>query len=231
MRILSRVWLVGSGAIGLSDPGDCHVYAVRGDDGDILVDTGGGRHPERVAEVYREDGGELGRVRAILLTHAHPDHVGGVPWWLEHTPAVVLASPLALQAPPLREARAGGRACSALSPGPNLPRVDGVEPHPLPVPGHSPDSVCYLFETGQGTWLFSGDVVYYGGLLGLINYEGSSLADYRAHLPVLAHRRVDALFPGHQLFVVRGGQRHIDRALASLQGIFAPLSLGQLVPP
>jgi hypothetical protein len=36
------------------------------------------------------------------------------------------------------------------------------------------------------------------------------------------------LFPGHMLFFLRGGQQHLERAAAALEGGFVPYSVGQL---
>jgi glyoxylase-like metal-dependent hydrolase (beta-lactamase superfamily II) len=72
--------------------------------------------------------------------------------------------------------------------------------------------------------LFTGDVVFYGGAIGLINADGSSLADYRRDLPKLSELKVDMLFPGHSVFVLRNGQKHIDRALKKLTDFVLPES-------
>jgi glyoxylase-like metal-dependent hydrolase (beta-lactamase superfamily II) len=53
-----------------SGPKHVHCYVVEGDDGPLLVDTGlGFGDPERW--------GSLGPLAGIVITHMHPDHVGG----------------------------------------------------------------------------------------------------------------------------------------------------------
>ena len=70
--------------------------------------------------------------------------------------------------------------------------------------------------------LFSGDVVFYGGMLGLNNAEGCSLADYREDIGKLSKLKIDALLPGHAVFILRNGQKHIDRAARKLADFVMP---------
>src|SRR5207253_1977789 len=81
----------------------------------------------------------------------------------------------------------------------------GVEFTAIHVRGHSRDAHCYLARAGGRTWLFSGDVVFYGGVLGLINADGSGMEGYRADIDKLAGLGVEGLFPGHGLFTLCGG--------------------------
>jgi glyoxylase-like metal-dependent hydrolase (beta-lactamase superfamily II) len=98
----------------------------------------------------------------------------------------------------------------------------------IQVPGHS-QGICALFVEIDGyRALFAADIVFYNGLIGLINHAGSEMAPYREFLPRLANLNIDALLPGHLLFTVRNGQAHIDLALAEMQKGFVPLSIGQL---
>ena len=71
-------------------------------------------------------------------------------------------------------------------------------------------------------WLFSGDVVFYGGILGVINFEGSGMGGYRADLHKLRGLAVEGVAAGHGLFTVRGGQRHIDTAIEQAGKGFVP---------
>ena len=63
----------------------------------------------------------------------------------------------------------------------------------LHLPGHSPGSICLYDEAGRT--LFSGDVVYDGGLLDDI--DGSDRTDYLASMARLLELDVDLVHPGH----------------------------------
>jgi hydroxyacylglutathione hydrolase len=95
------------------------------------------------------------------------------------------------------------------------------------VEGHSPDSICYLVELEGKRNLFAGDVLFYGGIVGLINAPGSTMDGYRQDLKKLADLNIDGLFPGHFLFTVRGGQRHIDAAIEQCGKGTIPQTIGQ----
>jgi len=70
--------------------------------------------------------------------------------------------------------------------------------------------------------MLTGDVVFYAGSLGITNAPGSSLEDYRNEMPKLANQGVDILLPGHSVFILRNGQKHIDRALRKLADFVLP---------
>jgi hypothetical protein len=59
-------------------------------------------------------------------------------------------------------------------------------------------------------------------VISVLNMDGSELSAYRRNLPRLSGLRVDALLPGHGLFCLEGGQRHIDLAVESLRLLKTP---------
>ena len=105
--------------------------------------------------------------------------------------------------------------------------IGGVKITAINVIGHSRDSTCFLMELDGVTYLFSGDVVYHGGVIGLLNFPMSSLEDYHVGLPKLAGLGVDGLFPSHGMFTLDHGQDTIDTALRELDSIFVPHSVMQ----
>ena len=83
-------------------------------------------------------------------------------------------------------------------------------------------------DTDAGRALFAGDIVFAAGIIGLINYPGSDLTRYRDNIGRLGGLGIDALLPGHLLFTLGNGQRHIDLAIERLtNGGFVPYSIGQ----
>ena len=76
MRVTSSLALVASFQYGISGPWDCHVYAIRGPAGIVLVDSGAGTHTGALLANLRSDlGGD--DVETLLATHGHLDHCGG----------------------------------------------------------------------------------------------------------------------------------------------------------
>ncbi len=69
-----------------------HVYCIEDPDGLTLVDAGLGLAASRVLDQLRKWGKQPADVKRILITHAHPDHVGGLPALAKATSAQVICS-------------------------------------------------------------------------------------------------------------------------------------------
>ena len=74
---------------------------------------------------------------------------------------------------------------------------------------------------------FSADCVFYGGVLGVINAEDSGMQGYSKDLPKLGGLGVDLLLPGHGLFTLKHGQKHIDSAMEGMRRGFLSPQIGQ----
>lgn len=147
-----------------------------------------GYTPERVLEAARSHGLTI---RAILLTHGHFDHVGGVkalaeaarcPVWLDENE---LALPQTLTAGPLyyTDAYTDGGAV----------RVGDLCFTVIETPGHTPGSVCLRC----GGTLFAGDTLF-SGSCGRVDLPGGDPRQMMASLRTLARIPEDlAVLPGH----------------------------------
>lgn len=244
MRIHDSLALVASLQFGISGPLDCHVYALRGPDGVVLVDAGAGTHTEMILSNLAKDF-PGSTVSALLLTHVHMDHCGGAAEIRERTNCQVIISAQSAttlengdeEASGLRSAREQGvypgdfrfRPCpvdQAVKDGQQF-MAAGIPFTAIHVRGHSQDAYCFLTRRDKATWLFTGDVVFYGGVLGVINAEGSGMEGYRADLGKLSDLAVDGMFPGHGLFTMHGGQRHLDSAIEQTRKGFVGRQIGQ----
>jgi hydroxyacylglutathione hydrolase len=237
--------VVGSLQYGLSGPLDCHVYAIRAPNGGVvLIDAGAGTDTNTILENLRLDF-ETDEVSSLIITHGHFDHCGGAASIRAKTGCRVFASELTR-----RILEKGDEIASGLQVAKNQgiypPDVEftpcavdvtlrcserfetaGLFWQAILVRGHSADSACFLLQANGKKFLFSADVVFYGGILGLINAEGSDMRGYRDDLRKLSGLGIDALFPGHGLFTLRDGQRHIDIAVEQLGRGFIPRQIGQ----
>jgi glyoxylase-like metal-dependent hydrolase (beta-lactamase superfamily II) len=95
----------------------------------------------------------------------------------------------------------------------------------LDTPGHCAGHACFVLRGNGQTSLFSGDMLFFGGVIGLQRIWD---CDVPAHVRSLERVRglgVDMFFPGHLGFSLKDGQRHIDAALARLDRMLMPINL------
>ncbi|WP_248897475.1 MBL fold metallo-hydrolase [Haloplanus halobius] len=145
--------------------------------GGVLVDPAG-RTPELDAAVAD------GEVDHVAITHAHPDHVGGVATYAAETGATVWA----------RRGREE-RFAAATDCDPDRTFSEGTTVGDLTVldtPGHAPDHVAFEGETG----ICSGDLAVATGSVAVAAPEGN-LRAYLVALRRLYARDPSRLFPGH----------------------------------
>jgi len=243
MQLSPRIWMVGSGQVGLSNPMDCHVYLVGGPDACYLIDGGVGVEPERILRHVYEAGIQAGAVKGILITHAHSDHAGGARALSEAFSTEVLAceaeAKQLAEGTPETLGLVEAKVSACYPPDYEYPHhratviPDGWQDaagdwsiRAVVSPGHSIGSTAYLLEWEGRRDLFSGDIVFFGGKLGLLNCWGSSAEAYRRHFHRVAELNITGLYPGHQLFTHADGQQHLDRAVEALKGVFLPDHVG-----
>jgi glyoxylase-like metal-dependent hydrolase (beta-lactamase superfamily II) len=68
------------------------VYAIKDPDGITLIDTGNSLAGKRILKQLAGAGFPANSVKRILITHAHPDHIGGLPYLVAQTGAQVICS-------------------------------------------------------------------------------------------------------------------------------------------
>ncbi len=137
---------------------------------------------------------------AVLLTHAHVDHIGGVPDVVRRfdVPVFLHAADRDLYLSPDNSLPPWLSAVHGLpSPIHELSVSDGLRPKILHTPGHTPGSVCYWFE--EAGILFSGDTLFRGGV-GRTDFAGGDSTELVSSLRDILYALPDPtrVFPGHE---------------------------------
>ncbi len=185
------------GSFGAMHPGGTHIYFV-GDPKDhmVVVDTG---EPFRswtkqILDFYAE----LGKphISAILITHGHGDHIGGLDRLQEEFGCVVRCHP---KLEPALSHRLGGNV-EKLRSRELVPAGGGVKLRAYFTPGHEDDHVCYFMAAEKV--VFSGDTI-----LGNSSSSVRNLKQYMSSLDILAGLRPDMICPGHGQIINNGTAR------------------------
>lgn len=159
----------------------------------VVIDPG--------AEVCKVDEALAGRtVSAVLLTHAHFDHMLFAKHWLDHGAKLYvheLDAP-ALQDSALNLCRFIGKELEILNADVLLHdgsviKEAGMQLEVLHTPGHTPGGVCYLTDTT----LFSGDTLFYKSY-GRLDFPGGSIQDMVGSIKRLMKLDPETVvYPGH----------------------------------
>ncbi len=150
------------------------------------VDGGEQRYLEQVIERRKSAGG---RLRAILLTHHHGDHVGGAAALSQRTGAPLHAHP--------ETARRLGAPMIPLEDGMSL-EFDDCRLTCLFTPGHAAGHLCFLDRDSR--FLIAGDMVAGLGTI-LIDPDDGDMAAYLASLERMKQAKPARLLPAHGLIL------------------------------
>ena len=164
---------------------NCYMAWAEGSEKCILIDPG--YEPELLLEQVRRNRKEL---EAILLTHGHFDHVGGVKQIAAETGCKVYICAEEIKQP-LRYSD-GLHYTDTVAEGDVL-ELAGLTLQVLHTPGHTPGSVCLMCEHV----IFSGDTLFWGSC-GRTDLPGGSWTTIRTSLKRLADLSGDYdVYPGH----------------------------------
>lgn len=164
-----------------------------------LIDPGHLQFFDRIVEGMARDGKSVDRIRLVLCTHGHPDHIEALQLFDGRVMKAVSEAELSyLQGP--------GKDLFLLT-GSQFParpfqialkegtlEVGDKEFAVIPTPGHSPGSVCLYWPDRKA--LITGDTVFYMGV-GRTDFEGGDIGLLKESVERLATLDVEYLLPGH----------------------------------
>lgn len=184
----------------------CTCYWVLGENNapdnlNTLVDTGStdpGNLPFFLHAMTQQAKG-IGKqaVEQVILTHAHFDHMGGLPGIeAQFSPMVYSWLPMGKKHHPIYDG------CHLM--------VGDQGAKLLHTPGHSEDSICiYLAESGT---LFSGDSLYR-----ITDHLGVYPASYLRTLERLATLNIRAIYPGHGIPILKDALKFVEECLENVR--------------
>lgn len=202
MNRAQRVWqdVYQIGGPGVSDQDDCAVYLV--DAGDlVMIDAGAGGSFDRLIENIKSLGFRPERLKTVIVTHAHIDHVGALSRFHERFGVEVVAH--VLDAPGIESGKGIGAEFYGVDyvPCTVTRKISGEESslnagkhqfHLLHIPGHTPGSIAVYCDMAGKRVLFGQDI--HGPYL---PQWGAEPTKARQSLRRLIDLKADILCEGH----------------------------------
>jgi len=179
-----------------------HSYLIRGDYKNIIIDSGVDRNFHNLQKSLLDLGFKIRDIDIVINTHAHFDHIGANRYFQDHS--LIAAHRLAAVKISVEDKYVTMYNSGDLNE-PSLKVHLWMENgmrfdlgnfilEIIHTPGHTSGSIC-IFELNNQI-LFSGDMVFSGGVLSYIS-ESGSIGDYINSIDILATRKIKKLCPGH----------------------------------
>lgn len=185
-----------------------------------LIDPGHLKLMDHVVQGMTGDGRDIGKVRLVIGTHSHPDHIEAAASFGEGTmQAIGLEESLFLNN--------GGKDLYLMT-GCEMPKgpfafflkegtfeIGGKAFQVLLTPGHSPGSICLYLEDEK--LLISGDTLFYMGV-GRTDLPGGDARALAQSIRRLSSLEIEYLVPGHGEIIK--GREMVERNFNAILGGF-----------
>jgi hydroxyacylglutathione hydrolase len=204
---------------------DSNVYIIGGEN-PTIIDTGTGFHSRTIINAIQKKI-NIKKIRQILLTHEHYDHVGGAKEILEATEGLAQIFAHREVVYKLKE----GKSTFAEMLGGVMPSIEvdvaltdsmqiiiGDDSfNVLLTPGHSIGSLCFYSKKTEV--LFSGDTIFSHGGFGRYDFPGGNFGLLLHSIERLATLNIKNLYPGHGPIVEECGKDHVTQALSNIRSL------------
>ena len=192
---------------------DSNIYLINGD---TIVDSGTGSNFVRLYEVFKRMNLDFDKIKKIINTHMHWDHIGGNRFF-ENAEVHIHEK----DAPVLEKADTEMSNSQYFNGNMRPMEIagklkDGDEIAGFKVihtPGHTPGSMCLLDEKEK--ILISGDTIFADGV-GRTDLPGGDEAELDKSLNKLAALDIDKILPGHGEPVLKGAKNAINNIVQTV---------------
>ena len=204
---------------------DSNIYII---DGKIptIIDCGTGIYHDDVIKKINKII-DIHLLKQIILTHEHYDHCGGVKKLIE----IIGGKPRILAHIKTSDKLEKGISLFAQMLGGKMPKIlvdvklnseniviiGDLKFQILFTPGHSPGSICLYNEENKS--LISGDTIFSYGSFGRYDFPGGSSELLKKSIEKLALLDVENLYPGHDLFIEKDGNKHMSMTLNNVRNL------------
>jgi glyoxylase-like metal-dependent hydrolase (beta-lactamase superfamily II) len=165
-----------------------NIYSFVEDGWISIVDTGSWMGPKRISTSLERIGLRIENVARVVITHGHPDHIGGLAEILEHSsPKVFVHENDAANLEPFTV-----KSLNYMKDG-EIVRLGTRDLRVLHTPGHTEGSVC-LYDSEL---VLTGDTAFPGGNFGRTDLPSGSWRKLIDSLDRLCLLDVQVMLPGH----------------------------------
>lgn len=185
-----------------SRPPCCHVYVIKGDNKNVMIDPGFVENFENIKLNLSKINIKKKNINLILLTHEHLDHTGAAKYFCDNS--LVAAHTQASNKIALNDEFAIMNKAFHMVPenihvdiwleGGVIIDLGNYKLRIIHTPGHCSGCIC-VYEENSGV-VFTGDTVLAGGIITGI-FPSGNISDYINSLNKLTTLRISEFFPGH----------------------------------
>ena len=180
-----------------------------------LIDAGNDSQPSTIITEFHKSHLDLNNIKQIIITHAHFDHIGGLPELLRYiSPKICVHE----KEQPKLSTILGNKQVIEIHDGDVLSTEIGSL-QILHTPGHSPGAIC-LYDQPRRV-LYSGDTVFPNGLFGRCDLNGGDTKALVHSLHHLSSLDIDILLPGHEYPIFSHAKQDVELSFKNAYTYFS----------